>query len=245
MLQANSPVPLYRQLYHHLRQAIEDGEFEVGQKLSSERKIAADHGISRLTARRAFDILKQEGYVRAYQGKGCFVAHSASHIYDGPAVEGFNAATIRRGMTPTSRILSCSVVPANSEVASHLQIEKCEKTVRIRRLRLCNDIPAALDTAYLPYPMCKSLLDIDLEKQSLYRSLEMQLHIRLAHAKQTIRPTLGKDNDLALLGLRAPATVLQLHRETYDSQGQVIEFVDAVYRNDQYDLHQVPYRTEV
>jgi GntR family transcriptional regulator len=244
MLQANSPVPLYRQLYHHLRQAIEDGEFEVGQKLPSERNLAADHGISRLTARRSFDILKQEGYVRAYQGKGCFVAHSASRTYDGTAVEGFNAATIRRGMTPTSRVLSCSVVPANGEVASHLHIEKSEKTVRIRRLRLSNDIPVALDTAYLPYPLCEPLLGIDLEKQSLYRSLEMKLHIRLAYANQTIRPTLGKDNDLSLLGLRAPAVVLQLQRETYSSQGQVIEFVDAVYRRDEYDLYLFPHRAE-
>jgi len=237
MLQANSPVPLYKQLYYQLRQAIEEGEFEVGRKLRSERQLAADYGISRLTARRAFDILRQEGYVRAYQGKGCYVAHSTSHIYDGAAVEGFNAATIRRGMTPTSRVLSCSVVPANSEVAGHMHIERHKTTVRIRRLRLCNDIPVALDTAYLPYPLCEPLLDIDLEKQSLYRSLEMQLHIRLAYAKQTIRFTLGKDTDLSLLGLRAPAAVLQLQRETYDSQGQVIEFLDAVYRRDKYDLH--------
>lgn len=242
MLQANSPVPLYRQLYHRLRQAIEEGEFEVGRKLRSERQLAADYGISRLTARRAFDILRQEGYVRAYQGKGCFVAHSASRIHDGAAFEGFNAAAIRCGMTPTSRVLSCSVVPAGSEVAGHLHIEKREMIVRIRRLRLCNDVPVALDTAYLPYPLCEPLLDIDLEKQSLYRALEMQLHIRPVYAKQTIRPTLGRENDLSLLGLRAPAAVLQLQRQTYDIQGQVIEFLDAVYRRDKHHLHLLPNR---
>ena len=66
-------------------------------------------------------------------------------------------------------------MPANSEVASHLRIEKCEETVRIRRLRLSSDTPAALDTAYLPCPLCEPLLDIDLERQSLYPSLKMQL----------------------------------------------------------------------
>lgn len=162
--------------------------------------------------------------------------------YDGVALEGFSAATIRRGMTPTSRVLSCSIVSANSEVASQLHIERYKKTVRIRRLRLSNDTPVALDTAYLPYPLCEPLLDIDLEKQSLYHLLEMQLHIQLAHANQTIRATLGKDNDLPLLGLRAPAAVLQLQRETYDSQGQVIEFVDAIYHGDKYDLRLFPYR---
>jgi len=244
MLQANSPVPLYKQLYHHLRQAIEEGEFEVGRKLRSERQLAADYGISRLTARRAFDILRQEGYVRAYQGKGCFVAHSAPHIYDGAALEGFSAATLRLGMTPTSRVLSCSVVPANSEVAGHMRIEKCQKTVRIRRLRLSNDKPVALDTVYLPYPLCEPLLDIDLEKESLYRFLEMQLHIQLAYTNQTIQAILGKDVDLPLLELRAPAAVLQLQRETYDSQGQVIEFASAIYRGDKYNLRRFPYRAK-
>ncbi|MCJ7552072.1 MAG: UTRA domain-containing protein, partial [Anaerolineae bacterium] len=100
----------------------------------------------------------------------------------------------------------------------------------------------ALDTAYLPYPLCEPLLDIDLEKQSLYRALEMQLHIRQVYAKQTIRPTLGKENDLSLLGLRAPAAVLQLQRQTYDSQGRVIEFLDTVYRRDKYYLHLLPNR---
>ena len=245
MLQANSPVPLYRQLYHQLRQAIEEGELELGRKLPSERRLAADHGISRLTVRRALDILRQEGCIRAYQGKGCFVARSTSRIIDGAAIEGFSAVTIRNGMTPTSRVLSCSVVPANNEVASRLRIEKRGKTVRIRRLRLSNDVPIAVDTAYLPYPLCEGLLDIDLEKQSLYGALETQLRIQLAYANQTIRATLGKDNDLPLLGLRPPAAVLQLQRETYDNRGQVIEFLDAICRGDKYDLHLFPSRIGV
>ena len=176
---------------------------------------------------------------------GCFVARSTSRIIDGTAIEGFSAATIRRGMTPTSRVLSCSVVPASNEVASRLRIEKRGKTVRIRRLRLSNGTPVALDTAYLPYPLCERLLDIDLERQSLYRALETQLHIQLAYANQTIQAALGKDHDLPLLGLRAPAAVLQLQRETYDSRGQVIEFLDAVYRGDKGDLRLFPHRIGV
>lgn len=249
MLQANSPIPLYKQLYHQLRQAIQEGEYEVGKRLPSERRLAAYHGISRLTARRALELLAQEGYVRAYQGKGCFVAHSASQtlgrIYDGSTLEEFTAGTIQHGITSTRRILSRSIVQASHNVADHLHIPPQTKTVRIRRLRLSNDVPIALDTAYLPYPLCQPLMDIDLEKQSLYRSLEMDLHIQLAYANQTIRATLGKDGDLPLLGLKAPAAVLQLERETYDNHGQVIEFLDAVYRGDRYDLHRPPYRAEI
>jgi GntR family transcriptional regulator, N-acetylglucosamine utilization regulator len=245
MLHANDPLPLYKQLYHQLHQAIENGEFEAGRRLPSERDLAANNGISRVTTRKAIDMLRQEGYVRAYQGKGCFVAHCGPKSYDVVPLEGFTAATIRRGMTPTSRLLSRGVVPASSDIADHLRIGEKDKTVRIRRLRLSNNRPIALDTAYLPYPLCEYLLDIDLERQSLYRTLETQLHIRLAYANQTVQTTLGRDNDLSLLGLRAPAAVFQLQRETYDSQGQVIEFVDAVYRGDTNATKFHPYRTEM
>ncbi|MGC9522615.1 MAG: GntR family transcriptional regulator [Anaerolineae bacterium] len=74
MLYANSPIPLYRQLYYQLREAIEDGELEVGNRLPSERQLAAEYGISRLTARKAVTLLRKEGYVRAHQGRGSFVA---------------------------------------------------------------------------------------------------------------------------------------------------------------------------
>jgi hypothetical protein len=72
-LQANSPVPLYRQLYTHLQQSIEQGTLAMGTQLPSERRLAAIHGISRLTARRAYQLLKQEGYVVAQRGSGSFV----------------------------------------------------------------------------------------------------------------------------------------------------------------------------
>jgi DNA-binding GntR family transcriptional regulator len=76
MLYANNTIPLYRQLYRHFRKAIATGELRVGEKLPSERQLAADYGISRITARKAMDILKQEGYICAFQGRGAFVAHT-------------------------------------------------------------------------------------------------------------------------------------------------------------------------
>jgi DNA-binding GntR family transcriptional regulator len=73
MLQANSPVPLYEQLYEKLRADVEEGRLAVGRQLPSERQLAADYGISRMTIRRALDRLEQEGLVRVFHGRGSFV----------------------------------------------------------------------------------------------------------------------------------------------------------------------------
>lgn len=74
MLQANQAEPLYWQLFARLRQDIEYGVLPPGECLPSERKLAAYHGISRLTARRALQLLIQQGYARAEQGKGTYVS---------------------------------------------------------------------------------------------------------------------------------------------------------------------------
>lgn len=240
MLRANSPVPLYKQLYRQLREAIERGEFEIGNKLPSERQMAANHGISRITVRKAFNILKQEGYIRAYQGKGCYIANAHTESRNGIPLQGLSELMLERGMMPTSQLLSRGVVPATSTVAQHLGIPTYEKAIRIRRLRFANEVPMAIHTAYLPYPLCSPLLDIDLEKHSLYRVLEEITGVRLAYADQTLQPILGCDNDLPLLGMKPPAAVLQLERDTYDAEGQPIEYLSAIYRDEAYHIENRP-----
>lgn len=240
MLYANSPVPLYKQLYSQLRDAIEGGEFETGRRLPSERQLAAEYGVSRLTTRRALDLLQQNGYVRAYRGRGSFVAHSPHTALEPVPAQGFREATRRQGLTARSRVLSQSVVRVSGDVARYLQIRDLQPAIKLRRLRLVDDTPIALDTAYLSYPLCAPLLQVDLERCSLYRSLEEEVKITLAYAYQTLRRTLGQSNDLRLLGLKPPATLVQLRRQTYDGNGQVVEYVEVLYLPDEAGLCLLP-----
>ncbi|MBN1246987.1 MAG: GntR family transcriptional regulator [Anaerolineae bacterium] len=74
MLRANSQIPLYMQLYRQLRSEIEQGALQLGGQLPSERQLAADYGISRLTARKALSMLREEGVISARRGRGSFVS---------------------------------------------------------------------------------------------------------------------------------------------------------------------------
>lgn len=232
MLRADSSVPLYKQLYHQLRVEIEEGDYKVGAKLPSERELAAYHGISRLTARRAVDILREEGLIRVFQGKGSYIARAKAHSYNDRHLQGFTELMLEQGIAPTSQLLGRGLVHATRDIADRLGIRTTDQAIRIRRLRLANDYPIAIHTAYLPYPLCSPLLDIDLEKHSLYRMLEEMLGIRPARANETIQTVLGADTDLPLLGVHPPAAVLQLERGTYDAEGRPIEYLSAIYRDD-------------
>ncbi|MGB3717691.1 MAG: PLP-dependent aminotransferase family protein [Candidatus Promineifilaceae bacterium] len=74
VLDPDSPVPLYRQLYDQLRIMILDGRIEPGFRLPPSRRIAADHQIARVTVTTAYEQLQAEGFVTSRVGAGTFVS---------------------------------------------------------------------------------------------------------------------------------------------------------------------------
>jgi GntR family transcriptional regulator len=237
MLYANSPEPLYKQLYHKLRDAIEDGAYEVGHQLPSERRLAAEHGISRLTARKAINLLRQEGYVTAYQGRGSFVAKSQPDEIQPVLLKSFTEVMHEQGKVPSTKVLDFRVVTTDEEIASKLKLKPGDKAIMIRRLRFGDGQPVAVDTTYLRYDLCVNILRMDLEDASLYDILENTLNLQLHHAKQTIEATLGSRKMIALLDLPVPAAVMQMKRQTFDDQGRVIEYSSVIYRGDRYNVN--------
>ena len=66
-------LPLYQQLQRGIREAIEKRILGPDDALPSERQLAEDLGISRITVRKAIDGLAAEGLLVSRQGSGNFV----------------------------------------------------------------------------------------------------------------------------------------------------------------------------
>lgn len=77
-LDLNSKTPIYKQLVSQIEKALRDGELKPGELLPSMNDIAAEHGISRETAKKAYGILTEKGIVLPKQGKGFYAADSNS-----------------------------------------------------------------------------------------------------------------------------------------------------------------------
>lgn len=72
-LDRSAGVPLSRQLYRALREAILSGRLRPGQALPSSRRLAEELGISRITVLQAYDDLRADGYITGQAGSGTFV----------------------------------------------------------------------------------------------------------------------------------------------------------------------------
>lgn len=65
--------PKYRNVARQLFEKIRGGNFSPGDALPSEQKLADRYGVSRITVRRAIEVLEEEGQVERQHGRGTFV----------------------------------------------------------------------------------------------------------------------------------------------------------------------------
>ena len=231
-LQRQHAVPLYLQIKRMLEQEIASGALPPHTRVASERELSERYGISRMTARQALAELIQEGRLYTSAGKGTFVAEPkiSQRIL---SLTSFTEEMRSRGITPTTRLLRRELVPAEPQVAERLGRPTDAPVVCIERLRLGNDEPMAIETAYVGFPGAERLMTLNLEG-SLYALLGQEFGIFPATAIQECEAALPQPRERALLGLDKHAPVLRIQRTTFDSQQQPFEYVRSVYRGDRY-----------
>src|SRR3954469_16132549 len=69
-----TPVPLYFQIVNVLESRIYSGRYAPGALLGTEKALALEFGVSRITVQRALDSLARDGLVRRQRARGTFVS---------------------------------------------------------------------------------------------------------------------------------------------------------------------------
>lgn len=73
-----SPIPIYQQLYDQMVLGIAKGELALGEQLPTVRQLAEDIGINTMTVSKAYNLLKEDGYIQTDRRSGsqvCPVIH--------------------------------------------------------------------------------------------------------------------------------------------------------------------------
>ena len=225
----------YLQLKEDLIAEIVRGAYKPHDRLPSQRELGEEYGLSHMTVRRAINELISEGVIYAQQGRGLFVAEPKQEAELGPLYS-FTEDMALRGMKASSRVLEASIVSASTMLANTLQVVIGAPLFYLQRLRLADDEPMALQTAYLPQARCPGLLEHDLNDRSLYQLLRTHYQLNLADSQTAVGADLASETEAERLRLRLPAALLVTEQITYLDNGKPIEFVRSVYRGDRYRL---------
>jgi len=236
MLDKTSGTPLYAQLADQLRKQIQGNQLLPDTQLPSERELCEQHGISRITVRKAMDELLHEGAVYTCVGKGTYVAEPKLSEELQP-FSSFTEDMKRRGMAVSSQVLEAALVPCDDFLATRLHVPRGTEAINLHRLRLADGLPIAIQRTCLPNHLCPDLLRYDFSLRSFLDVLRTEYGFKLARADTSIEAALARSGEARLLQLSSPAAVLISEQTTYLDSGVVIEWTRSVFRGDRYRLH--------
>jgi GntR family transcriptional regulator len=206
----------------------------VGDSIPSERQLGVDLGVSRLTVRAALDELVREGYLVRRRGAGTFVAEPK--VAKGIDINSFSDDMRARGMTPASRTLELRMVPAGARLGRILHVSPAEPVVSVKRLRLADGEPMAIELLHVRQSLVPGMTGADLEESSFYDLLASRYELLIVGGSQTIEPTVTNEEESSTLGVPLHSPALLFERVTRSASGEVVEFTSSTYRGDRYRL---------
>jgi GntR family transcriptional regulator len=205
-----------------------------GEPLPAERDLARDLGVARMTLRRAVDAMVADALVVRRQGAGTFVA--PAKVAHRLAANSFSADMRARGLRPGSRTLSSSRAPAGVMLAALLDIPAGSPVLHVRRLRLADGEPMAVEDLHVPADLVPGLVGEELEDRSYYELIAERYGHRIASGTQTAEAALTSAEDAAALGVEPGVPAFCFERTCRVDGGRVAEFVRSVYRGDRYRI---------
>ena len=219
----SSKLPRHAQISRHLREAIEQNIYGPKEKLPSEKELAEQFEVSRITVRRALQTLENEHLIQRSQGRGSFVCDPKSSQ---PALEltDFTEDMALAGRTATSQVLKKELFPASERIALALEIEEGTKVVELTRLRLADGQPIAIDKTYLPAFYAQLLEGENLEEQTIYEILENKYEITIQRGCIKIKAAALAPEWALHLKMEPGAPALQVERVSYTIQEKPIYY---------------------
>lgn len=230
----NKPVPLYYQLKEIIQEMIDNEELKPGEPIPTEMEMCQIHDISRMTVRMAVMSLVNEGVLYREQGKGTYVAESKPK-HQLSELKGLTDDMKQMGHQVETQILSFDVIEAPRKIARILQLrEEQNEAIEMKRLRIVDDVPYAVETVWLDRTKCPDLTREMMEGESLYRLLQERYNITPHYARQTVEPIKLSDYELDLLELEPESLALLFRRTTYSTEEDRIEYTKGIYRIDKH-----------
>ena len=207
----------YLDLADDLRTRIAAGQ--VGA-LPSEAELGEEHGVSRVTVRRALELLRDEGLVASRRGSGWFVVSDPVRQPLG-RVTTIEAALEAAGARPERRVLEFGFEPAAPEIAKALGLPADAEVLRVARLNLADGEPFALVTVWLPETLGAHVSRADVERATFYDLLPLH-GVETGRIVQTITATAADRVEARRLGGRTGDPLLACRRVTYDRSGAAV-----------------------
>ncbi|WP_179394883.1 GntR family transcriptional regulator [Lacticaseibacillus absianus] len=227
--------PVYIQIHNQIRQDIEAGKWQVGDRIPSERDLAVTFNVSRMTLRQAIQTLVDEGILERRIGAGTYVANQkVQEKVSG--VTSFTDIMIAQGKKPSSKTISYHVAKPSLSESEKLRLPDGAQVLRMERIRYADGVPISFEVATVPYDLVKDFSKSEVTK-SFYHTLEKKGGYHLGGATQTVSAQLASERIADFLEIKRGEAILRLRQTSLLQDGRPFEYVRTQYVGERFEFY--------
>ena len=186
----------------------------AGAVLPSESEMSAEFEASRVTIRRALELIREDGLIAARQGFGWYIAGE-------PVRQSLESlGTIESHVEGVGQLSERRIEEFAFETSPDRvrRLLATDQVLRVKRVNLADGEPFAVVTVWCPAELGSTISRRDVERSPFHQLLD----VRLRGATQTIGADAADETTAQLLNIPVGAPLLRCQRVTTDHDGRPV-----------------------
>ncbi|WP_323667014.1 GntR family transcriptional regulator [Pectobacterium punjabense] len=223
---------IYKTLADRLRIRINSENYVIGDALPSEKKLATEFSVSRMTIRKSVGLLIDWGLVKRVHGSGTYIVQrDLQHGTYG--LKGFSELMKELGRSMASKVLEFQLMIVPPAIASLLRMSVGERIYYSRRVRFVEGKPLLLEDSYMPYRLFGNLSVSHLEG-SKFSYIEDNCKIKIEGHYESFSPIIADSGVAKLLQVTEGSPLLRLTSLSYSDTGDYLDYSVIIRNTNEY-----------
>ncbi|MEM3484322.1 MAG: GntR family transcriptional regulator [Candidatus Bathyarchaeia archaeon] len=232
MANSDSFVTLYYKVYSVLKDELFYRRSSQGEKFPTEKELVKEFGVSRITIRKALELLERDGLIKRMRGKGSTIVARPPDTRS-VKLTGSIEDIIKTGVDTCIRVISFEVVEPPANI---VQLFKGTDSqfLKIERVRYVNKSPFSFSIAYLPGSMGTKIKEETVAEKPILEILRTELKVPVTRGFQKIEAAVANPRVAMYLSVPTGFPLLKVERTMYDDNDKPVEYIVIFYRSDRY-----------
>lgn len=228
------PIPLYYQVKEDIISKIKNGTYGIGDKVPGENELQKVYNVSSITVRKALMDLVNEGYLYRFQGKGTYVAKpKINRLLN---LMSFTDEMKEKGIQPSTKIIHIKTI-VDEVISKKLEISEDSEITVVKRLRLADGVPIALQTSYVPASILTSEVASRLKQETSLYAILKEKGIMPHSAREVYNIITMEDKaTYSLFKVKKGTPAFYVRRTTYNREEIVFEYAESILIWDRYSI---------
>lgn len=200
----------YQHIVEIVSERIKNEEYNFHYALPNQQALAAEFGVSRMTVKKALDILKEEGVIYSSRGLGTFVVQREKL----QKITTYQKEKQAKAFTFTKKMLSFEKKQPHQLIQQQLAITAQQAVYAANFIRYQDERPYALEQWFIPEQVVPKVT-ADILKQSFYSYIEQELGLKFGDTSYSISALGANKADVTYLKCDINSPILHVEKLSF------------------------------